>query len=160
MAQSVLLFSKQALHHIRPLLVVAILGIAALAWNFFKSDPVKDFNREVKQMVATVNRGEHGKTERWLSEGFKEMLTEYGMTLPHILSWVSKMDREGGHQYLHIDTPVFQPKEYAEAYFERSESGGHFSGTRRFFVPFIWQEGAWKVAGDFRSRREWESPFD
>lgn len=110
-------------------------------------------------MIASVNQGDYGKVREFVSPAFEEMLDSHGWTVRRALLTARKMDRDGGHVYRFINNPIFLERDYAEVEVDRSGRGGEFSSAERFAIPYVWIDGEWKVAGDFRGQRTWHDPF-
>jgi hypothetical protein len=153
---------KNLLNH--PLRLIAVAAAATLffigAQRLFQLDPQTLFLEEVKQMIATVNQGSYRNIESTLSPAFVEMLSdEAGMTARQAILMARKMDLAGSHQYQFVNNPVFHARDYAEVEIDRSGRNGSFESARRFSVPYIWVDGEWKIAGNFRSQSSWNDPF-
>lgn len=137
-----------------------VIGLLWAGWHFLlKPDPRTAFLNEVKQMIASVNQGDYGKVREFLSPAFVDMLSSEGWTVQRAILTARKMDQDGGHLYRFVNNPIFQHRDYAEVEVERSGRGGDFSTAERFWLPYVWIEGEWRIAGDFRGQRTWNDPF-
>jgi len=137
--------------------LILLLTFALYWWT--RPNPRTAFINDIQAMITTVNEGNHVKMRKNFSPAFIEVIQSYGMTPEQALLTARRRDLDGNHQYRFLDNPVFEPKDYAEVELERSGVGGDFSTARAFGVPFIYVDGKWKVAGDFRGTRVWEEPY-
>ncbi|MEM6822883.1 MAG: hypothetical protein AAF558_13200 [Verrucomicrobiota bacterium] len=141
-----------------PVAILLILGVLTY-YFFFKTDPKAAFLREVKQMIETVNQGDHQKVKKHLSPEFMMMVGDYGLNINQAIFMIRKQDIDGQYQYKFANCPIFEHKSYAEVEIYRSERGGSFNSPFLIPVPFIWTDNKWMVAGDFRGERTWQDPY-
>jgi len=67
------------------------------------------------------------------------------------LAVVARREREEGASYQLRDVPKFEAS-YAEAEIGRVAGGKE----KRMVLPFIWEDGKWRVAAAYRDGRSWE----
>ena len=115
------------------------------------ADPRGRFEAEVRGMIGEVKAGRYGELEGVMSEGLKGRIRAEGWEPKALLGVVARRDREEGAEYGLRDVPKFEGK-YAEAEI------GRVVGERekRMVIPFVWEEGRWKVGAAYRDGRSWD----
>ncbi len=115
------------------------------------SDPRGRFEAKVRGMIGEVNAGRYGELEGVMSEGLKGRIRAEGWEPTAVLGVVARRDREERAEYCLRDVPKFEGK-YAEAEI------GRVVGERekRGVIPFVWEEGRWKVGAAYRDGRSWD----
>ena len=116
-------------------------------------DPRSRFMAEVEEMIGKANEGRHGELEKALSRPLVEKIRSEGWESKAALILMARKDREQGATYRLSDVPKFAAREYAEAEVIRTSA----EGEKRFTVPFLWEEGKWKVGAAYRDGRSWEA---
>jgi hypothetical protein len=140
----------------------ALLAVVAAGVFYFwtRTDPREAFLREVETMVETVHAGEHTRLRSKFSPEFEEFLRSSGVLPGQILLIAQRLDAAEGRRYRITNLAHFEAGRYAEVEFERSGPHGDFTHPLAFAVPFVYQDGEWKVAGSFRTPdRDWTTPF-
>ena len=114
-------------------------------------DPRGRFEAEVRGMIGEVKAGRYGELEGVMSEGLKGRIRAEGWEPKAVLGVVARRDREERAEYGLRDVPKFEGK-YAEAEI------GRVVGERekRGVIPFVWEEGRWKVGAAYRDGRSWD----
>ena len=114
-------------------------------------NPRGKFEGEVRGMIGEVREGRYGELEGVLSEGLKGRIRAEGWEPKAVLGVVARRDREERAEYCLRDVPKFEGK-YAEAEI------GRVVGERekRGVIPFVWEEGRWKVGAAYRDGRSWD----
>jgi len=114
-------------------------------------DPRGRFEAEVRGMIGEVKAGRYGELEGVMSEGLKGRIRAEGWEPKALLGVVARRDREERAEYGLRDVPKFEGK-YAEAEI------GRVVGERekRGVIPFVWEEGRWKVGAAYRDGRNWD----
>jgi len=114
------------------------------------ADPRVRFEGEVRGMIGEVRAGRYGELEGVMSEGLKGRIRAEGWEPKALLGVVARRDREERAEYGLRDVPKFEGK-YAEAEI------GKVVGERekRMVIPFVWEEGRWKVGAAYRDGRNW-----
>jgi hypothetical protein len=102
-------------------------------------------------MIGEVKAGRYGRLEGVMSEGLKGRIRAEGWEPKAVLGVVARRDREERAEYCLRDVPKFEGK-YAEAEI------GRVVGDRekRGVIPFVWEEGRWKVGAAYRDGRNWD----
>ena len=118
-------------------------------------DPRARFISEVEGMIEKANAGKHGELESALSKPLVEKIRAESWEPKAALMVVARKDREQGAHYRLSDVPRFEAKAYAEAEVMRMSG----EGERRFAVPFLWEEGNWKVGAAYRDGKSWDEEF-
>ena len=115
------------------------------------ADPRGRFEAEVGGMIGEVRDGRYGGLEGVMSEGLKGRIRAEGWEPKAVLGVVARRDREERAEYCLRDVPKFEGK-YAEAEI------GRVVGERekRGVIPFVWEEGRWKVGAAYRDGRSWD----
>ena len=115
------------------------------------ADPRGRFEAEVRGMIGEVKAGRYGELEGVMSEGLKGRIRAEGWEPKAVLGVVARRDREERAEYGLRDVPKFEGK-YAEAEI------GRVVGERekRGVIPFVWEEGRWKVGAAYRDGRNWD----
>ena len=115
------------------------------------ADPRGRFEGEVRGMIGEVKAGRYGELEGVMSEGLKGRIRAEGWEARAVLGVVARRDREERAEYGLRDVPKFEGK-YAEAEI------GRVVGERekRGVIPFVWEEGRWKVGAAYRDGRNWD----
>ena len=115
------------------------------------ADPRGRFEGEVRGMIGEVRAGRYGELEGVMSEGLKGRIRAEGWEPKALLGVVARRDREERAEYGLRDVPKFEGK-YAEAEI------GRVVGERekRGVIPFVWEEGRWKVGAAYRDGRNWD----
>ena len=115
------------------------------------ADPRVRFEGEVRGMIGEVRAGRYGELEGVMSEGLKGRIRAEGWEPKAVLGVVARRDREERAEYCLRDVPKFEGK-YAEAEI------GRVVGERekRGVIPFVWEEGRWKVGAAYRDGRNWD----
>ena len=114
------------------------------------ADPRVRFEGQVRGMIGEVRAGRYGELEGVMSEGLKGRIRAEGWEPKALLGVVARRDREERAEYCLRDVPKFEGK-YAEAEI------GKVVGERekRMVIPFVWEEGRWKVGAAYRDGRNW-----
>ena len=115
------------------------------------ADPRGRFEAEVRGMIGEVNAGRYGELEGVMSEGLKGRIRAEGWEPKAVLGMVARRDREERAEYGLRDVPKFEGK-YAEAEIGRVVEGRE----KRMVIPFVWEEGRWKVGAAYRDGRSWD----
>lgn len=132
-----------------------LLGLTGLIWWIVQPDPLEKFRREVQEWVDTVNKGDYSTVPDHLSTGFtREIESSYGK-VPSMVALLARVDQMDKRSYQLVKINLFEPGRYAEVVFERSQPRGNFSGKGLFTVPFIVEDGDWKVAAGFKDGKAW-----
>jgi hypothetical protein len=139
-------------------MLLSLAVTALLAWWWTRADERARFLNEVEEILATANRGEHVQILEKLSPEARQRIADDFMPPGAALAWVARIDANQNRGYRLVNLSVFLPRDYAEIEVERSGPGREFTGERIFPVPFVWHDGKWWVAGNFRSEREWTYP--
>jgi hypothetical protein len=116
-------------------------------------DPQGRFVGEVNQGIQEANEGRHGELEEKLSQALQGRVRSEGWEPRAALVVAGKKDREEGAKYRLSDVPKFEGS-YAEAEIIRISGGKE----KRVIVPFVLEEGRWKVGAAYRDGRAWEEP--
>ena len=114
-------------------------------------DPRGRFEAEVRGMIGEVKAGRYGELEGVMSEGLKGRIRAEGWEPKAVLGVVARRDREERAEYGLRDVPKFEGK-YAEAEIGRVVEGRE----KRMVIPFVWEEGRWKVGAAYRDGRSWD----
>ncbi len=114
-------------------------------------DPRGKFEGEVRGMIGEVREGRYGELEGVLSEGLKGRIRSEGWEPKAALGAVARRDREERAEYWLRDVPKFEGK-YAEAEIGRVVG----EKEKRVVIPFVWEEGRWKVGAAYRDGRSWD----
>ena len=114
-------------------------------------DPRGRFEAEVRGMIGEVKAGRYGELEGVMSEGLKGRIRAEGWEPKAVLGMVARRDREERAEYGLRDVPKFEGK-YAEAEIGRVVEGRE----KRMVIPFVWEEGRWKVGAAYRDGRSWD----
>lgn len=148
------LFSKRRL-----LLVLPILAGAALAWLFFRPDPREAFLKQAGELLELANTRRHPEAAEWFSpDAVVYFEDSTGLTLKQLLALAKRFDEQENRIYRAGNLDVFHAYDYAELRVQRSDAGGTFSDGSGFGVPFLYQEGRWKIAAGFRGEKIWNYP--
>ena len=115
------------------------------------ADPRGRFEGEVRGMIGEVREGRYGGLEGVMSEGLKRRIRAEGWEPKAVLGVVARRDREERAEYGLRDVPKFEGK-YAEAEIGRVVEGRE----KRMVIPFVWEEGRWKVGAAYRDGRSWD----
>jgi hypothetical protein len=115
------------------------------------ADPRVRFEGEVREMIGEVRGGRYGGSEGVMSEGLKGRIRAEGWEPKAVLGVVARRDREERPEYGLRDVPKFEGK-YAEAEIGR----GVGNREKRRVIPFVWEEGRWKVGAAYRDGRSWD----
>ena len=115
------------------------------------ADPRGRFEGEVRGMIGEVRAGRYGELEGVMSEGLKGRIRAEGWEPRAVLGVVARRDREERAEYGLRDVPKFEGK-YAEAEIGRVVEGRE----KRMVIPFVWEEGRWKVGAAYRDGRNWD----
>ena len=115
------------------------------------ADPRGRFEAEVRGMIGEVKAGRYGELEGVMSEGLKGRIRAEGWEPRAVLGVVARRDREERAEYGLRDVPKFEGK-YAEAEIGRVVEGRE----KRMVIPFVWEEGRWKVGAAYRDGRNWD----
>ena len=115
------------------------------------ADPRVRFEGEVRGMIGEVRQGRYGELEGVMSEGLKGRIRAEGWEPKALLGVVARRDREERAEYGLRDVPKFEGK-YAEAEIGRVVGGRE----KRRVIPFVWEEGRWKVGAAYRDGRNWD----
>ena len=102
-------------------------------------------------MIGEVREGRYGGLEGVMSEGLKGRIRAEGWEPKALLGVVARRDREERAEYGLRDVPKFEGN-YAEAEIERVVGGRE----KRMVIPFVWEEGRWKVGAAYRDGRSWD----
>jgi len=102
-------------------------------------------------MIGEVREGRYGGLEGVMSEGLKRRIRAEGWEPKAVLGVVARRDREERAEYGLRDVPKFEGK-YAEAEIGRVVEGRE----KRMVIPFVWEEGRWKVGAAYRDGRSWD----
>ena len=102
-------------------------------------------------MIGEVRQGRYGELEGVMSEGLKGRIRAEGWEPKAVLGVVARRDREERAEYGLRDVPKFEGK-YAEAEIGRVVEGRE----KRMVIPFVWEEGRWKVGAAYRDGRNWD----
>ncbi|NBS87912.1 MAG: hypothetical protein EBS60_07505, partial [Verrucomicrobia bacterium] len=86
-----------------------------------------------------------------LSEGLKGRIRAEGWKPKAALGAAARRDREERAEYWLRDVPKFEGK-YAEAEIGRVVG----EKEKRVVIPFVWEEGRWKVGAAYRDGRSWD----
>jgi hypothetical protein len=134
---------------------VFLLALLGLGWWIIQPDPLEKFRREVQEWVDTVNQGDYSTVPDHFSTGFtREIESSYGKA-PAMVTLLARMDRMDQRSYRLAEISLFEPGHYAEVVFERSQPRGNFNGKDLFTVPFLVEDGDWKVAAGFKDGKSW-----
>jgi len=114
-------------------------------------DPRGKFEGEVRGMIGEVREGRYGELEGVLSEGLKGRIRAEGWEPKAALGAVARRDREERAEYWLRDVPKFEGK-YAEGEIGRVVG----EKEKRVVIPFVWEEGRWKVGAAYRDGRSWD----
>ena len=114
-------------------------------------DPRGKFEGEVRGMIGEVREGRYGELEGVLSEGLKGRIRAEGWEPKAALGAVARRDQEERAEYWLRDVPKFEGK-YAEAEIGRVVG----EKEKRVVIPFVWEEGSWKVGAAYRDGRSWD----
>jgi hypothetical protein len=106
-------------------------------------------------MIQKANEGRHGELELGMSRPLVEKIRAEGWEPKAALVVVARKDREQSATYRFNDVPRFEAKEYAEVEVMRITG----EGETRFTVPFLWEEGKWKVGAAYRDGRSWDEEY-
>ncbi len=118
-------------------------------------DPRARFISGVEAMIQKANEGRHGELELGMSRPLVEKIRAEGWEPKAALVVVARKDREQSATYRFNDVPRFEAKEYAEVEVMRITG----EGETRFTVPFLWEEGKWKVGAAYRDGRSWDEEY-
>jgi len=127
------------------------VGCGVWLWVGCGADPRSRFEGEVRGMIADAQRGKYLELEWAMSEGLKGRVRSEGWEPKAALAVVARRDREEGASYQLRDVPKFEGS-YAEAEIGRVAGGKE----KRMVLPFIWEDGKWRVAAAYRDGRSWE----
>ncbi|NBV97718.1 MAG: hypothetical protein EBT30_09290 [Verrucomicrobia bacterium] len=114
-------------------------------------DPRARFEGEVRGMIAEAQRGKYLELEGAMSAGLKGRIQSEGWEPKAALAVVARRDREEGAMYQLRDVPKLEGS-YAEAEIGRVAGGRE----KRMVVPFVREDGKWRVAAAYRDGRSWE----
>ena len=128
------------------------LGAWVLAGVGCGVDPRGQFEGEVRGMIEVVREGKYGELEEVMSEGLKGKVRAEGWEPKASLAYVARRDREERATYFLRDVPKFEGS-YAEAEI------GRMTGERekRMVIPFVREEGKWRVGAAYKDGRAWEA---
>jgi len=129
------------------------VGLGVLIFVGWGGDPQGRFIGEVNQGIQEANEGRHGELEEKLSQALQGRVRSEGWEPRAALALVGKKDREEGAKYRLSDVPKFEGS-YAEAEVIRISEGKE----KRMVVPFVLEEGKWRVGAAYRDGRAWEEP--
>lgn len=141
-------FSKASLR-------VAELILGTICLQGCGPDPRARFISGVEAMIQKANEGRHGELELGMSRPLVEKIRAEGWEPKAALVVVARKDREQSATYRFNDVPRFEAKEYAEVEVMRITG----EGETRFTVPFLWEEGKWKVGAAYRDGRSWDEEY-
>jgi len=128
-----------------------VLGVWIVLGVGCGGDPKGKFEGEVRGMIGEVREGRYGELEGVLSEGLKGRIRAEGWEPKAALGAVARRDREERAEYWLRDVPKFEGK-YAEAEIGRVVG----EKEKRVVIPFVWEEGRWKVGAAYRDGRSWD----
>lgn len=136
-----------------------LIAWGLIIWWFLKPTPEEVFRRDVQSMIEKTNqRGLVDLADR-MSVSLVIRLQDMGAAPKQLLFWVQRIDGEENRQYRLVQVREFHKKDYAVVECQRSRVGGSFEGVQSFLVPFVFEEGKWKVAGQFRQdNQDWAFP--
>lgn len=129
------------------------VGLGVLIFVGCGVDPQGRFVGEVNQCIQEANEGRHGELEEKFSQALQGRVRSEGWEPRAALAVAGKKDREEGAKYRLSDVPKFEGS-YAEAEIIRIYGGKE----KRVVVPFVLEEGRWKVGAAYRDGRVWEEP--
>ena len=129
------------------------VGLGVLILVGCGGDPRGRFIGEVNQDIERVNGGRHGELEGKLSQALQGRVRSEGLEPRAALAVAGKKDREEGAKYRLSDVPKFEGS-YAEAEIIRISGGKE----KRVVVPFVLEEGEWRVGAAYRDGMAWEEP--
>jgi hypothetical protein len=136
---------------------IAIGGV--LLWFFvFRSSPLETFEKQMQSHVKVLNEYRHARLKPYISDQLADRLHQNGTDLARAVLFAQRRDLDRRIQYRFEGTTLFQEGDYAEARFLRSGSGGNFDPSRPFHIPWVRQDGEWRVASGFRDGRAWDYP--
>ncbi len=103
-------------------------------------------------MIEVAREGRYGELEEVMSEGLKGKVRAEGWEPKAGLAYVARRDREERATYFLRDVPKFEGS-YAEAEI------GRVTGERekRMVIPFVREEGKWRVGAAYKDGRAWEA---
>jgi len=127
------------------------VGLGVLIFVGCGGDPQGRFVGEVNQGIQEANEGKHGELEEKLSQALQGRVRSEGWEPRAALAVAGKKDREEGAKYRLSDVPKFEGG-YAEAEIIRISGGKE----KRVVVPFVLEEGRWRVGAAYRDGRAWE----
>lgn len=115
-------------------------------------NPRTQFEGEVKGMIKMAGEGRYGELEKVMSVGLVEKIRREGWEPRVALGAGARKDREERATYFLRDVPKFEGR-YAEAEI------GRVVGERekRIVIPFVMEEGGWRVGAAFKDGRGWEA---
>ena len=108
------------------------------------------FEGQVRGMIELAREKGYGELEGVMSERLKGRIRAEGWEPRAALVVVARRDREEEARYELRDVPKFEG-EYAEAEIGRVEG----EKEKRVVLPFVWEEGKWKVGAAYRDGRNW-----
>ena len=108
------------------------------------------FEGEVRGMIEVAKEKGYGELEGVMSEGLKGRIRAEGWEPKAALVVMARRDREEGAGYELRDVPKFEG-EYAEAEIGRVVG----EKEKRVVLPFVREEGKWKVGAAYRDGRNW-----
>jgi hypothetical protein len=143
----------------RLLIFSLILAGAGIGWFLLRPDPREAFLKDVDSLLELAHTRRHSQAAEWFSpEAAAYFQDATGFTLPQLLALVRRYDDQENRSYRVGSLDVFHARDYAEIRIQRSEPGGTFSGQGWFSVPFLYQNGDWKIAAGFRGGQSWDYP--
>ena len=108
------------------------------------------FEGQVRGMIELAREKGYGELEGVMSERLKGRIRAEGWEPRAALVVVARRDREEEARYELRDVPKFEG-EYAEAEIGRVVG----EKEKRVVLPFVWEEGKWKVGAAYRDGRNW-----
>ena len=129
------------------------VGLGVLILVGCGGDPQGRFMEEVNQGIQRANEGRHGELEEKLSQALQGRVRYEGWEPRAALAVAGKKDREEKAKYRLSDVPKFEGN-YAEAVIIRISG----DKEKRVVIPFVLEEGKWRVGASYRDGRAWEEP--
>ena len=127
------------------------VGLGVLICVSCGGNPQGRFIGEVNQGIQQANEGRHGELKDKLSQALQGRVRAEGWEPQAALAAVGRKDREEGAKYRLSDVPKFEGG-YAEAEIIRISVGKE----KRVIVPFVLEEGRWRVGAAYRDGRAFE----
>ena len=128
-----------------------VIGLGIMTLVGCGPDPRARFEGDVNWMIEQANVGKYADLEGSLSRAFQARIRSEGWEPKAALVAVARKDREEGARYRLTDVPKFEGSyaevEIARIWGEREE---------RMVIPFVREEGRWKVGAAYRDGRAWE----